>query len=278
MSMVTSRRPLEKKKCKQLGLSLPEILVALGIMSISIAGVTTVYLSAVEKKIEVDQFSSINQRRAEIIALLRNERAFLNTVRDPINRDFQCLRDKLEIPNTLLNCPDVNGAIYRIRGAGNDVAMSFEAGQGFTRSGASCSGYGSNSDCIFRFDLTWMPKCVGEQCLAPDLLISGELRVSDQNLLQGLFRIDYFKFNIYQSFDETGEAICEVTGLGRHTNGRCSLRLTDIKCDNPDEYLVGFNGDGSVRCESRTFPVCASGYIYGVSAEGEALCDSRTCL
>ena len=48
---------------------------------------------------------------------------------------------------------------------------------GFTRTGDACTGYGTNSTCVFRFEMTWKPQCVAP-CPTPRLTVIGRLRTT----------------------------------------------------------------------------------------------------
>jgi len=263
---------------RQFGISLTEVLVSLGLISISLAGVSTVYFSTLKSKVAIDEFASINQKRSEIIALLRNKSAMKLTIMDPVNTDFKCLQDKMNNPKMLLNCPNVEGKILHLRDPSGNLALDLTGNRGFNDKGIDCDEFGINANCNFRFNLAWHLRCIGDKCLAPDYIVKGTLEIGNKNLLKLPMREEYFKFNVYQSIEEKEEAICETTGLGQYVGNRCNLRLTETKCSTPGEYFVGFNGDGTIKCEPRSFPVCSSGYIYGVNSNGEALCDPRSCL
>jgi hypothetical protein len=263
----------------QFGMTLVELLISLGLVSISLVGVSTLYFSTLKSKGTVDPFASINQKRSEIIALVRNKSAMKLTVMDPVNTGFECLRDKINNPGMILSCPpDTSGRILHLRDPSGNLALDLTGNRGFTDKGVDCDEFGTSTHCNFRFNLFWNLRCVGDKCLAPDYIVRGTLEIANRDLLKLPIREEYFKLNVYQSIDEKEEAICEATGLGQYVAGKCNLRLTEIKCSTPGEYFVGFNGDGSIKCEPRNPPVCSSGFIYGVNSNGEAMCDPRSCL
>jgi len=264
---------------KQSGVTLIEILIGVSIFGIGLLGIGTLLQNTNLFTQHIKKTSWVNQVRTEVIKSLKSEPGWRNTVLDPENSDISCLRNKFNNPNSVVNCPQDGGILKVIRNPSNSVVLNSAGSRGFDKLGNPCETFGSDTNCIFKLALSWKPKCRNDKCLNPDFIVEGKLQVSSKNRDPLAFNPEFYSFSIHLTHAESKEAACQLTGLGEVVDEKCRLKIKFVKCENPGEYLVGFNRDGTVRCAPRNLPTCnGSGFIYGVTNSGGALCDPRTCL
>lgn len=264
---------------RQKGLTASELLVGISITLIGILGISVVLQNTLKTSEEIKQFHWLHQIRSEAIRSLKTPEAWKNTVTHLDNSDIECLKRKFEDPSTTINCPSSGGLLRILNGAANETVLDLRLNRGFNKRGLACEGFGTNPDCQFSYDLSWTPKCRDDKCLNPDFLIQGHLKISKASQEKLILNPEFYSFKVYATNPETQQAICQTTGLGDSIGDKCRIKPKLIQCDKPDQYLVGFQRDGTPKCATRNLPKCnGSGFIYGVTEKGEVLCDPRTCI
>jgi hypothetical protein len=263
---------------KYLGFTIVELLVGGTITLIGLLGISALMIKTVKTNEDIKQYAWINQIRSEIIKSLKSKSGWKNTVIDTRNSDFQCLRNKLINPESTVNCSSEGGRLEIVQSPSNSLIIDTRLTKGFDKRGNTCDQFGSDPLCLFRYEISWIPKCQKDNCLNPDFVVTGNLKVTSLSKTPLIINPSFYTFTTYVTNSESREGTCQVTGIGEVNGENCRIKLKFVTCENDDEFLVGFERDGKPRCSRRSLPRCHNGFIYGVSNLSEALCDARTCI
>jgi type II secretory pathway pseudopilin PulG len=263
---------------KQKGVTILELLISAVIVGVALLGISSLLFQTKSTQVAIESYSWLNQTRSEAIKLLKNHDSFRQIATHAINSDLACIKEKLQNPAKPLRCPSQGGQISEILDFQGRKVAALAKDEGLDLKGRPCQNYSTNPDCIFRYEMSWRPRCKDDKCLTPDIVISGQLKVKNLPNLNLKINPEFYNFTVIQKVYETKEALCETSQLGQLQGDGCKIMPKMVKCTNPGEYLVGFNRDGTARCAPRNLPRCSSGFIFGVDGNSNPLCDPRTCI
>jgi prepilin-type N-terminal cleavage/methylation domain-containing protein len=153
--------------------TLLEILVALALSGLVVVLALWVLSGVIRTDRQGRQVAAIEEFRGNLVAFLRSDTAWLNTVGDPSNGNLACLRAGT-------SCTGATGS-FRVWTPANPATVFYDptaAATGVSPEGAVCQTFnpasGSGRDeCPWRIDLTWLPVCTNAACTLPQVRITG---------------------------------------------------------------------------------------------------------
>lgn len=152
------------------GMSLVAVMIAFGLVGVIALALTSLTGQMNQVKTQANAAATAAQLRQNAAMLLNNAAAWENTVTRVDNDTFECVR-------VYRKCePAVNDSGFKLTNpAGKTYFDATMPTAGFTRGGAPCTGFPSES-CPFRIRLKWDPQCLGEEPCHPSLIhVSGHV-------------------------------------------------------------------------------------------------------
>lgn len=153
------------KKIHQSGMSLIELLVALGISSIVALGLAMALDNMNKGQKRVSLVASLTEKKSYFQTILNADNTFTNTIAATVNTNMQCLRDKTTCSASYVasaysatldqitlynNAPTPGAPLHNGRVTSN---------KGFTEKGAECTGFSAtgpgNDDCPVGYIINW---------------------------------------------------------------------------------------------------------------------------
>lgn len=256
----------------QKGFSLVEILTAVGVSSVVIAG--TSYLVIASKKVEASSLHSfwLSARRIELQSLIKSDNGWSAIL--AANPSMNCLNDAsgcaayrteqpLKIPisgTTLDGSLDTTGM-----SEGGDFCQSFDATSG-------------SSSCPIGIKLSWFIICDDLICKhgQPKLMISFQRKSSAAAPLENLVSYDLVVFKD-PKFEGLNEVCSSLGGVLAGVN--CVLPQLNTLCDpSSGQFVLGFDASGAPICGKPGVGSCSgTDVVTGISASGGVIC-SPGCL
>ena len=257
------------------GLSVIEILVALGIGAVVIGSTVTVMGVISKRTSETQNWDWLYDLRFAINSSVMNDKAFQYTVADPANSSMQCLVNHTD-------CQNLRGvhSEIRLRDIGNNVidhiAYPGVATQGVQNNGLNCQTFGSSPTCALRYSITWTPLCDRPTgaCLNPQVQVKGQLQVSSL-ASSTASKIRPVVFNLLMNRLESAATPSQICGMmGGSMNGSNCQVMPTAQCP-VGQYLKGYNSVNQPICVSMAQTTCPSGGILqSINADGTFTCIS----
>ncbi len=266
------------------GFSMLEAMIAIGVTGVVIVGATVIMEMQNKMQRTANTFGWLDQLRSEVIVAIKKKSSWDAMVADNRNPSLACLRPRLTDPKAVINCMGASGAINAITGVDQKLIMDTTNIQtGFDIKGQTCSGFGTDA-CLLRYTISWVARCAGgaadDGCSNPDVIISADLKYAGGSVPMNTMLYNFSFMIPHQG--ESLDASCEqgLLGVFDPATKKCKMNLNNI-CTQPNEFLVGFNSDGSPVCQQRTVikSGCGAGTILsGVNSDGSPICTSNTCI
>lgn len=258
---------------KQLGFSVIEILVALGISTTAILGGS--YLMISTKKFEMGSENSfwLSARRLELQSLIKSDAGWtsvlaLNSGLDCLSADTGCASyQNLQPLKVAISGVTLDGALATTGMTNNgDFCQSFDAVKG-------------NNSCPVGVKLSWQILCDDQLCKhgQPKLSISFQRKMASAAALESLTSHDLVIFKD-QTLENLSE-VCRTIGGVLNSNGvDCQLPQLNTICDTTiGNFVLGFDADtGSPICGKLTGVGACAGtdVVTGFTSAGDVICSA----
>lgn len=186
--LTQSKSNQEKKSNSNSGMSLVEVLIAMGILLMLFLGVSSLMQEMTRAKIKENVSAAATMIRQNVYDMLRNEVAWKNTLLE--NKALNCICNlKCDDESKLPSLDDMVRRLKVLNSAGEVYYDTTQAQSGFNMSGNSCNSFPSDF-CPFRMDIIWRMLCKAEgssvQCpLFPQVEINGKLYYGSMPSSQG---------------------------------------------------------------------------------------------
>ncbi|MFP5519243.1 MAG: type II secretion system protein [Bdellovibrionia bacterium] len=261
------------------GMTLIEVLLAVGVASILMAGGFYLMTSGQKMNVKAEALFWLTDLRSNIIKTLKNSDGFKAVALNAANPALSCLKEKIENPVAKVNCQDQLGFInIVVDSQGKELVNTVNANSGFNLKGLPCGEFSEtdpNDNCPFRYELQWRAVCSNEGCSSPDSVIEGRLKVALKRKDMAI-NPSLHAFNIFiPSEGEKNITTCEQSLLGQFNEATqmCQLNLT--RGCPAGQYVIGFRSDGRPNCASVN-PVkggcTGKKRLRGVDGAGNAIC------
>lgn len=254
------------------GATLVTILVAVGIIAVTVTAINSGVLSAMKVKSRINNDFNISEYRGQIIASLANAGSLSQTI--AANPAMSCEKNKTDCSAF----KNTDTPITVLAADGTKLTDPNNAAFGFTHFGAVCNSFSStsgNDSCPFKFEISWRPICptVGP-CTNPQNRFRGTLTAKGVKADYSQLKITKFNFLIYPAkYDNTMESNCNAIGGSFNSgNGSCTLPLAGM-CPN-GQIVMGVDATSNQKICGYLFSgVCPSGYkISNVNSSGGMTC------
>lgn len=168
----------------QSGFGLPEVLIAIVILSVVSVGITRLFSSSLKLQLRSNTTSSLDSLKRDFISYVNNDSAWQYTVADAVNANMACLKNSLACThngNSTTGSPagiPLSSQPFRLRDAANGIVYDAvtDPTAGYTMNGSPCTGFSSsgNDSCPIQYTLTWSAICTGS-CINPQIRVSARL-------------------------------------------------------------------------------------------------------
>lgn len=272
-------------KNSERGMTFVEVLVAFGILGVSLVGLMSFVTYSASTKTQSDTAAGAVLARDIVIQYINNPKAWPQTLAK--NSEMSCI----------LNSTDCSGygtsprsfALYD--GESNAITgNSSSPTYGFKRSGEVCTAFDGTAGsgdrvCVFHYDLSWRAVC-GPGCKNPQIEVSGTFKFNsdvDGNKNSSNIREDRYNFKFIRgsALESVGSQACSRLG-GTVSGVSCILPMAG-SCP-PGQAVVGIDPTNNTKiCNSPTGIVsptmCLPGQVFkGRDDSGNSVCLPMDCM
>lgn len=236
-----------KWKLDQSGMTLIQVMVAVGITSIIALTIATLMQMSYKIQDKLNKEMSLQDIKYILMASLKNKNTWANTI--GLNSDMDCL-----LPTSSGCTVDQQGKIELVQIGSDTLIDNRKEKSGLNWEGDVCSGFSAKSgngsnQCPLRYDLTWrVVGCSSAPCVAPSVKIDGVLGYNPHDFTSPL-NTNRYNFSVVQDGDpDILESACNMLGgvFNRETHkceGFASKDLSNLNCESGQTVVFGESGD-----------------------------------
>lgn len=279
VSMSNFSKIIFKSLNNRRGVSLIEVMLAIGIMTIAGFGVAKLSGMVNQNSTQLKATRVAVTARAQIEAALKNPTAWAQTVSK--NTDFKCASQ----PPGCLQAATSNGYYdFVLYGSQPNEKVSFDAADPttlYSLQGGPCPAGSVASACPIKYQAQWKPICQSYPCMNPSLEIKVDLTATFTNQSFPFNTKNYSYSTVRGINEDTIKSACLIlNGTYNSIDRTCYPKYAGKTCKalgKEKQIVTGVHADGSIDCAPLYHGVCdkATQMMTGIDSKGKAICAAK---
>lgn len=160
---------------KTRGMTLIEMLIVLGLMSVLVLGMAAYFTSMGRAQQQAKLSAAAQLIQSNVLETLRHPKAWTFTLGATENASFECVRNGTDCG--AVRAVDESRWIV-VKDSANQDFLKTARGAGFTADGRACDGFPGVA-CPFRATVSWHAMCSESECVDPQFELEGRVLYDD---------------------------------------------------------------------------------------------------
>jgi type II secretory pathway pseudopilin PulG len=216
------------------GYSLVEVLAGVAITSVLFLGVSASVVQFSKQQQHLSARLTAMTTTMNLRRTIANDSALMNTLFNPKNSAFDCMRDGTLEPLTgsdsnLSGCAGKSGTLnHLISSSGQELSDLSDPTAGFTVAGEPCTGFGKDPLCAVRAHIDVKFVCDSASaatCLKPQIVLTGSIEMMDES--GSLVKLDNV-FEVHKDWSTVSTNLVELSH-SEQTSSSTGMALKSFK-------------------------------------------------